>query len=76
MCEIHQETGEDLDRCVANATPDTPGFCYIDDSTSSALQNCPKNQQQVLRFVEQSDAKLPADGALVFLACPGATIDP
>jgi len=76
VCEIHQETGEDLGNCVANLPTETPGFCYIDDSTSSALKNCPKNQQQVLRFIEQDGAKIPADGALLFLACVGASVTP
>jgi len=73
-CKIHQETGEDLSRCVANAATDTPGFCYIDDSTSSALRSCPKNQRQLLRFIGQGSAKIPADGALLFLACNGQTL--
>ena len=54
LCQINQQTGDDLTSCVANLPTDTPGFCYIDDSTSPALRNCPKNQQQVLRFVEQA----------------------
>ena len=74
LCQIHQETGDDLSSCVANAATDTPGFCYIDDSTSSALRNCPPNQQQVLRFIEQDGAKIPAEGALLFLACSGAQV--
>jgi len=53
---------------------DTPGFCYIDDSTSPALRRCPSIQQQVLRFVEQDGAKIPADGALLFLACEGSSV--
>ena len=76
VCQINQETGDDLSACVANAPLATPGFCYIDDSSSSALRDCPANQRQKLRFVEQGEAKIPAEGALMFLACQGASITP
>ncbi|HEY0464356.1 MAG TPA: hypothetical protein VGC79_09120 [Polyangiaceae bacterium] len=76
LCQIHQETGEDLSSCVANAPTNTPGFCYIDDSTSSALRGCEPNRQQLLRFIGQGDAKIPADGALLFLACKGSALAP
>jgi hypothetical protein len=68
MCEIKQEAGADLVACEANAGTLSPGFCYIDDPASPAVAHCPSNDQRVIRFVE-SAAKLPADGALTFLAC-------
>lgn len=68
MCQINQEAGADLAACQANAATPSPGFCYIDDPASPAVARCPSNDQRVFRFVE-GDAKLPADGALTFLAC-------
>jgi hypothetical protein len=76
LCDIHQETGTELSHCVANQPTKTPGFCYIEDSSSPALQHCPQNQQQVLRFIEPDGAKLPAEGAFVFLACDGSSTAP
>jgi len=76
MCQIDQETGDELSNCVANLPTSTPGFCYIQDSSSPALRHCPLNQQQVLRFIEHDDAKTPAEGALVFLACQGHEVAP
>ena len=76
VCQINQETGDALTSCVANLPTDEPGFCYIDDSTSSALRTCPKNQPHTLRFVAAGDAKIPAEGALLFVACQGAAIAP
>ncbi|HYQ44395.1 MAG TPA: hypothetical protein VER11_20570 [Polyangiaceae bacterium] len=73
-CQITQETGDDLTACVLNAATPTPGFCYIDEPTSSALEQCPPNQQQRLRFVGEGDAKIPAEGALLFMACEGHTL--
>ena len=76
LCQINQETAADLDSCVANQPTTRAGFCYIDDSTSSALRQCPLNQQQKLRFVEQQGVKIPAPGAVMFLACDGAQAAP
>jgi hypothetical protein len=76
MCQIDQETGEELSNCVAGLPTSTPGFCYIQDSSSPALRHCPSNQRQVLRFVEQDGAQTPAEGALAFLACQGRSLTP
>ena len=76
MCQINQEAGDDLGSCVANLPTSTPGFCYIGESSSPALRHCPPNQQQVLRFIEQDGAKIPAEGALLFLACDGRGLTP
>jgi hypothetical protein len=67
-CQIKQETGDELLACVANQ-PTTPGFCYIDEPTSSALAQCPATQPQKLRFVGEDAVKIPAEGARLFLAC-------
>jgi hypothetical protein len=76
MCEIQQETGMSETECEANnAQVDTPGYCYIDDPTSSALKNCPANQKQLLRFVGDATSKVPAQGAIAFIACIGANIN-
>jgi hypothetical protein len=69
LCEINQETGDDLVACQANAAPSVPGYCYIDDPTSPALAECPSNQKQLLRFVGDGVTKTPAQGAVTFIAC-------
>jgi hypothetical protein len=74
MCDINQEQGADLTSCEANVSTPTAGFCYIDDPASAALKNCPTSQKRLIRFVDQGSAKTPADGALTFIACPGAAI--
>jgi len=71
VCQIKQETGDDLVACIANQSS-APGFCYIDDPTSSALAQCPRNQPQTLRFIGEGAATIPAAGARLFLACDGS----
>ncbi|HTA93110.1 MAG TPA: hypothetical protein VK745_26205 [Polyangiaceae bacterium] len=76
MCEIVQEQGDALAQCQADApTVSTPGYCYIDDPASMALKNCPDNQKRLLRFVDDGTSKVPAQGAIAFIACLGANID-
>jgi hypothetical protein len=74
ICDINQEQGADLASCEANASTSSAGFCYIDDPASAALKNCPTNQKQRIRFVDQGATKTPAEGAMTFIACPGAAI--
>jgi hypothetical protein len=74
MCEIKQETGNDLTACQSNQTAPA-GYCYIDDPASALLKNCPDNQKRLLRFVDAGDVKTPAQGAIAFIACLGAAID-
>jgi hypothetical protein len=73
-CEISQETGADLTSCEADETA-PPGYCYIDDPSSPAVQGGPVNEKRLLRFVD-SDAThpTPAPGAIAFIACDGAPI--
>jgi hypothetical protein len=71
LCQIKQATGDELTACVAEASPESPGFCYIDDPNSPALAQCPPHQQRKLRFVGDGSAKIPAAGAQLFVACGG-----
>jgi hypothetical protein len=74
MCDINQEQGADLASCEANSSTATAGFCYIDDPASAALRNCPPNQKQRIRFVDQGSTQTPAAGAMTFIACQGIAI--
>ena len=73
MCEIKQEDGADLTNCQAGS-PAPAGYCYIDDPNSALLKNCPDNQKRLLRFVDDATTKTPAQGAIAFIACLGASI--
>jgi hypothetical protein len=75
MCEIKQEEGTQLTDCQAGTGNPPPGYCYIDDPKSMYLKNCPENQKQLLRFVDDSVNKTPAQGAIAFIACLGAAIN-
>jgi hypothetical protein len=78
ICEVRQEQGQALLDCQANSMAvATPGYCYIDDPASPALKDCPDNQKQLLRFVDDGSGmnKVPAQGATAFIACLGADIN-
>ena len=68
-----QETGAELVSCQ-NGGPAPAGYCYVDDPASPLLKNCPVNQQQLLRFVDEGDVKTPVQGAVAFIACIGAPV--
>ena len=75
MCEIKQETDEELIKCQKNQTA-APGYCYVDKKvdTGGQLKNCPATQQQLLRFVDDGTNPTPAKGAVAFIACLGAAV--
>jgi hypothetical protein len=80
MCEITQEVDTpggpaDLTTCQANGMPSQAGYCYIDNPVSPALKNCPDNQKRLLKFVDGPNTKTPAQGAIAFIACLGASIN-
>jgi hypothetical protein len=74
-CEILQETGADLAACTSNQQPTAPGYCYV-DKEPTLLAKCPANQQQLLRFVGDSNHQTPAQGSVAFIACLGEATDP
>ena len=43
--------------------------------TGGQLKNCPSNQQQLLRFVDDGTNPTPAKGAVAFIACLGAAVE-
>jgi len=73
QCEILQESDDNLAACRSNAQVSVPGYCYIDNN-AELLAKCPVNQQQLLRFVDSVTTKTPAQGAVAFIACLGASI--
>ena len=73
-CKIEQETDTDLTTCEQNGTPSKPGFCYIGDPKSPAVLHCPDNEKRILRFADSDANRIPANGAVAFIACNGATI--
>jgi hypothetical protein len=75
QCEIVQAQGDQLAKCQANQTA-APGYCYVDKDVDSGnqLKNCPSNQQQMLRFVDDGHNQTPAKGAVAFIACLGAPV--
>ena len=82
LCEINQLTDENSNDGTAcqtgNGTTSAPGYCYIDkdiNANSVELKKCPENQQQVLKFVDTPQSKIPAQGAVAFIACLGASTD-
>ena len=76
MCEIVQAQGAQLGLCQSGQSGAAPGYCYVDKSvdTGGQLKNCPANQQQLLRFVDDGKNPTPAQGAVAFIACLGAPI--
>jgi hypothetical protein len=79
-CEIQQEGDQgdaaDLTACQQDKMPSQPGYCYIDDPKSSAVEHCAPNQKRILRFVDSPSNRIPADGAIAFIACLGGAITP
>jgi hypothetical protein len=79
QCEIKQHTGEELAKCQSG-TSVAAGYCYVDatvqvgGSTSPLLKNCPENQQQMLKFVDEGETKTPVQGSVAFIACLGAPV--
>jgi len=73
QCEIKQETGADLVSCQ-NGGPAPAGYCYVSDKTSPLLKQCPENQQQLLRFMDEDLIKTPTQGSVAFIACLGAAV--
>ncbi|MEI9954672.1 MAG: hypothetical protein WDO74_38310 [Pseudomonadota bacterium] len=71
-CEIVQEEGDNLKACQTNQGA-PPGYCYV-DKDPTLLKNCPENQQQLLRFVDDSVNPTPAKGAVAFIACLGKPV--
>jgi len=74
QCEVRQESGADLTACQKNQDPEQPGYCYIDDPSSPAVANCPANQKRILRFADTPSNRIPANGAIAFIACLGAPL--
>ncbi|HET7538966.1 MAG TPA: hypothetical protein VFK05_03815 [Polyangiaceae bacterium] len=74
-CEIKQEDQANLAACQAGSDA-PPGYCYVDNPASPLLKDCPSNQKQLLRFVDDNTNKIPAQGAVAFIACLGASEDP
>jgi hypothetical protein len=50
---------------------DTPGYCYIDDPKSPAVEHCPPTQKRVLQFIDSPSNRIPANDAVAFVACQG-----
>jgi len=76
QCEIKQEQGDELAKCQTGQVAE-PGYCYVDksvDKDGTQLKNCPSNQQQLLRFVDDGKNPTPAKGAVAFIACLGAPV--
>jgi len=71
QCEIKQETGADLVSCK-NGGPAPAGYCYV--NSGALLKQCPENQQQLLRFMDQDQVKTPTQGSVAFIACLGAPV--
>jgi len=74
QCEILQEQGADLEACRTGGSPSVPGYCYVD--SGALIDKCPVNQPQLLNFVEVGGVKTPAQGAVAFIACLGAAVQP
>jgi hypothetical protein len=89
MCLLPQEQGADLTTCQT-ADEGTvnrdlaPGYCYIDPDqglgSDMLVKNCPSTQRRILRFVGNNPTKenghaVPLNGALVFTACQGSSLD-
>ncbi|MEI9954673.1 MAG: hypothetical protein WDO74_38315 [Pseudomonadota bacterium] len=87
MCEIKQVDSAHLKACQTKQGDVPPGYCYIDDqakvgadasaaqAVESQLALCPVNQRHRLLFVGSDPAhKTPAQGAVAFIACLGASI--
>jgi hypothetical protein len=74
VCQIIQETGADLSACVQDLPVDSAGFCYIEDPKSPALQQCLPSIPRRFRFVAEDSAKIPMDGAHLFIACEGMPV--
>lgn len=89
MCLLPQEpTGDALNTCqsadegtVNRDLP--PGYCYIDPAlglgTEALVKNCPSTQKRILRFVGNNPTggghSVPLNGALVFTACQGSSLN-
>jgi hypothetical protein len=74
QCQIEQESGTDLSACEQGQPLDTPGYCYIDDPKSPAVEHCPPTQKRVLQFIDSPSNRIPANDAVAFIACQGAPV--
>jgi hypothetical protein len=71
-----QESGSDLSACELGQPLQTPGYCYIDDPKSPAVDHCPATQKRVLQFIDSPSNRIPANDAVAFIACQGAALTP
>jgi hypothetical protein len=73
-CQIVQESGSDLSACEAGKPLLTPGYCYIDDPKSPAVEHCSATQKRALQFIGSLSNRIPANDAVAFIACQGAPL--
>jgi hypothetical protein len=76
LCEVEQLKGPELAACQAGSNdPELYGYCYIDEAKGignpELVRQCPETERRLLHWVGEG---LPANGALMLMACFGATL--
>ncbi len=76
LCEIEQLEDDAQTECQNREGATTPGYCYIDPDRDAGdnpalVKDCPATARRKLRFVSSEQARTPAPGSVMFVACAG-----